>query len=194
MAGNHHNTTSGQRKCKNSLIWLQNLQKCKMSKNHIVLQVRGHRKLPFFFIFTEALKMAGNHHNMTLGHIKCNNSVIWLETCEKFKNHIFLQVRGHRKLHFFYFIELLKMAGNHHNMTSGHLNFNNSLNWLQNLKKCEMIKSNIFVQVRGHQKLPFFLFLSKALKMAGNHHNTTWGHLKCNNSLIWLQSKSTKCP
>ena len=43
--------------------------------------------------------MAGNHHTMTSGHLKCNNSLIWLQNLQKSdksKNDIFLQVRGHR--------------------------------------------------------------------------------------------------
>ena len=39
-----------------SLIWLQNQQKSEKSKNDIFLQVRGHRKLQFFWIFQKPLK------------------------------------------------------------------------------------------------------------------------------------------
>ena len=203
MAGNHHNMTSGHLKCNNPLIWLQNLQKCEMSKTHIFLQVHSHWKLQFFFFlnFQKPLKWQEifiirhqdtwnvtihsfgckicksvkcpkadiflqvrshrKHHFffLTSGHLKCNNTLIWLQnlqTCEKSKNIIFLRVRSHRKLHFFIFSKPLKMAGNHHNTTSGHLNFNNSLIWLQNLQTYEKSKKSHFSAVHGHRKLQFF--------------------------------------
>ena len=46
---NHHNLTSGQLKYKNSLIWMENVQKCEMSKKGP--QGRGGRKSSIFSIF-----------------------------------------------------------------------------------------------------------------------------------------------
>ena len=105
MAGNHHNMTSGHLKCNNSLIWLQNLQKCEMSKNHIFLQVRGHRKLQFFWISQKPLKWL---EIIIIWHQDTSNVIIHSFGCKicksvkMSKNHIFLQVRGHRKLQFFW--------------------------------------------------------------------------------------------
>ena len=191
MAGNHHNMAQGHLKCNNSLIWLQNLQNCEKSQNDIFLQVRGHQNVHFVLFFSKAIFMGGNHHNMIPGHLKCNNSPIWLQNlqnCEKCQNDIFLQVRGHRKLQIFFFCfsKALFRAEIYHNMTPGHLKCNNSLIWLQNLQKIvKSPKTTFFLQVRGNWKPHFFIF-SKALFMARNSQVMTPGHLNCNNSLIWL--------
>ena len=97
--------------------------------------------------------MAGNHHNMTSGHLKYNYSLICLQNLqnsEYSKNNIFLHVRGHRKLVLLIFLNVILTAGTHHNMKSGHLQCNNSLIWLQNLPKSEKSKNDIFLQVHCH--------------------------------------------
>ena len=71
--------TSGYLKSKNSLIWLQNLQKCEYANNDIFRQVLGHEKFQFFFIFPKAFKIEENHHNMTSGYLKYKYSLIWLQ-------------------------------------------------------------------------------------------------------------------
>ena len=79
-----------------------------------------------------------------------------MQKCEKFKNDIFLQVI--ENFNFLFFSEALQMTGNHHNMTSGHRQFNYSFIWLQNLHKCEKSKNDIFLQI---ENFIFYLFFQK---------------------------------
>ena len=49
--------TTGHLKCEYLLIWLRNMQNCKMPKIDIFSQVRGHEKLQFFRLSEKAFKM-----------------------------------------------------------------------------------------------------------------------------------------
>ena len=80
--GKYQYLTSGQMKCKGSLIWMQNMQKCKLSKNYHFLQVRSHRKLPFY-IFWKTFENEETHQYLTSGQLKRKNSLIWRQNMQK---------------------------------------------------------------------------------------------------------------
>ena len=174
MAEIYHNMTPGHLKCNNSLIWLQNLQKLwKVPKQHFFLQVRGNWK-PHFFIFSKALFMARNSQVMTPGHLNCNNSLIWLlnqQNYKKSQNNIFLQVRGHRKLRFFFVLskallwqEIIKIW---------HKDTWNIIKHSFGCKICKIVKSpktTFFCRSSVIENFIFFIF-SKVLFLVGNRHN-----------------------
>ena len=57
--GKHQYLKSDQLKCKNSLLWRQNIHKCEISKHCHFAEIRGHRKL-FFSFFGKPLEMKQN--------------------------------------------------------------------------------------------------------------------------------------
>ena len=139
-----------------------------IQKNWSFRWPRTWRKM-WFLDFSHVCRFCSqmSEYNMTWGHLKCNNSLIWLQnlhTCEKSKNHIFLQVRGHRKLQFyeisqkpFKWLEIIIIW--HQDPEK----CNNSLNWLQNLHTCEKSKKSHFSPGPRSSKTSIFLNFSKAL-------------------------------
>ena len=102
--------TSGQLKCKNSLIWGQNMQNTEISKNCNFFAGPRSSKSSIFLIFWKAFENQGKHPYLTSGQLKCKNSLIWgqnMQNTELAKIAIFSQVRGHRNLQFFDFLESL---------------------------------------------------------------------------------------
>ena len=101
--------TSGQLKCKNSLIWGQNMQNTEISKIAIFSQVRGHRIFNFFDFW----KAFENKESIPTWHQDNWNVKIHsfggkiCQNTEISKIAIFSQVRGHRNLQFFDFLESL---------------------------------------------------------------------------------------
>ena len=80
------------------LIWMRNMQKCKMPINRNFSHVRGHENPQFFSTDYE------NQHQLTTGHMKFKNLLIWMrnmQNCEMPKNDYFSQVRGHENLQCF---------------------------------------------------------------------------------------------
>ena len=50
-------------------------------------------------------------------------------------------------------------------LTTGHLKCEYLPIWMRKMQKCEMPKTDIFSQVRGHEKLQFFQLSEKPFKM-----------------------------
>ena len=195
--GKHHYLTSGQLKCKNSLIWRQNRLKTEISKNCNFFAGPRSSKSSIFLIFWKAFKTQGKHHYLTSGQLKCKNSLIWRQNRLKTEiskncNSQVSQVRGHRNLQssiFLIFWKAFKTQGKHHYLTSGQLKCKNSLIWRQNRLKTEISKNcNFFAGPRSSRSSIFLIFW-KAFKTQGTHHYLTSGQLKCKNSLIWRQNR-----
>ena len=75
--GKHCIFTSGQLKYQNSLIWMNKEPKSEMHKKCPLGW--GGEKLQFFQFFKKLKKPEGKHHIFTLGQLKYQNSLIWME-------------------------------------------------------------------------------------------------------------------
>ena len=57
---------------------MKSVHKCEMSEKGP--EVQGGRKLQFFWIFRKVFENEENHHNLTSGQVKYNNSLIWMKS------------------------------------------------------------------------------------------------------------------
>ena len=151
-------------------------------------QGRGWGKSSIFSIFRKVCENEENHHNLTSGQLWYKNSLIWMksghkcETSEKGP-----QGRGGGNLPIFsIFRKVCENKENHHNLTSGHLRYKNSLIWMKSGHKCEMSEKD--PQGRGGGNLPIFSIFRKVCENEDNHYNLTSGQLRYKNSLIWMKS------
>ena len=80
-------------------------------------------------------------------------------------------------------------------MNTGHLKCEYLLVWVRNMQNCEMPKTDIFLQVRGHENLQIFRLSGKSFKMmkiTTRWTPDTWNVNIC--SFGWEICKTVKCP
>ena len=163
---NHHQLTTGHLKYKYLPIWMRNMQICEMPKMTFFTPGRGGGKLQFFQLSKKPFKMMKTTTSCPLDTWKVNICSFGWEISENVKcpkNGNFLAgPQSWKTLIFLTFWKVFKTDENHHQLTTGHLQYKYLPIWMRNMQICEMPKMTFFTQGRGGGKLQFFSTFQKA--------------------------------